>query len=50
MWVCAAKASQLPPSNLHERGVISYVRGTITLLDRPKLEATVCECYRVVKK
>ncbi|MEP7338674.1 MAG: Crp/Fnr family transcriptional regulator [Acidobacteriota bacterium] len=35
---------------LQERGVISYVRGTITLLDRPKLEATVCECYGVVKK
>jgi CRP-like cAMP-binding protein len=35
---------------LQDRGVISYVRGTITLLDRPKLEATVCECYRVVKK
>ncbi len=34
---------------LQARGVISYVRGTITLLDRPGLEATVCECYRVVK-
>jgi CRP-like cAMP-binding protein len=34
---------------LQQRGIISYVRGTITLLDRPKLEATVCECYRVVK-
>lgn len=34
---------------LQERGVISYVRGTITLLDRPGLEATVCECYSVVK-
>ena len=34
---------------LQERRVISYVRGTITLLDRPGLEATVCECYSVVK-
>lgn len=34
---------------MQERGVISYVRGTITLLDRAKLEATVCECYRVVR-
>lgn len=34
---------------LQGRGVISYVRGTITLLDRPALEAMVCECYRVVK-
>lgn len=35
---------------LQQRGIISYVRGTITLLDRPGLEATVCECYRVVKR
>lgn len=34
---------------LQEQNMITYVRGTITLLDRPKLEATVCECYRVVK-
>ncbi len=39
----------LAAKQLQARGVISYVRGTITLLDRPKLEATVCECYRVVK-
>jgi CRP-like cAMP-binding protein len=35
--------------HLQEQGVITYVRGTITLLDRPRLEATVCECYQVVK-
>jgi CRP-like cAMP-binding protein len=34
---------------LQQREIISYIRGTITLLDRAKLEATVCECYRVVK-
>lgn len=39
----------LAAKHLQARGIISYVRGTITLLDRPKLEATVCECYRVVK-
>jgi len=39
----------LAARHLQERGVISYVRGTITLLDRPKLEAFVCECYQVVK-
>ncbi len=35
--------------HLQEQGIISYVRGTITLLDRARLEAMVCECYRVVK-
>lgn len=34
---------------LQEQGIISYVRGTITILDRKRLEAAVCECYQVVK-
>jgi CRP-like cAMP-binding protein len=34
---------------LQEQGLISYVRGRIQLLDQRRLEATVCECYRVVK-
>jgi CRP-like cAMP-binding protein len=35
--------------HLQDAGTISYVRGHIKILDRPKLEETVCECYRVVK-
>jgi CRP-like cAMP-binding protein len=35
--------------HLQDAGAISYVRGRIQILDRPKLEETVCECYRVVK-
>src|SRR5581483_2922248 len=34
---------------LQDDGAISYVRGRIQILDREKLEAAVCECYRVVK-
>jgi CRP-like cAMP-binding protein len=30
--------------------VIDYSRGKITVLDRAKLEAEVCECYSVVKR
>jgi len=35
---------------LQAAGLIHYRRGRITVLDRPKLEARVCECYAVVKK
>lgn len=35
--------------NLQRAGLIDYSRGHITVLDRPGLEARVCECYQVVK-
>jgi CRP-like cAMP-binding protein len=35
---------------LQAAGAISYVRGKITVLDRPLLERTCCECYAVVRK
>ena len=34
---------------LDKLGVIKYRRGHITVLDRARLEALTCECYRVVK-
>jgi CRP-like cAMP-binding protein len=35
---------------LRDSGVIEYSRGHIKVLNRPKLEQHVCECYAVVKK
>ena len=35
---------------LQEDGLIQYSRGHIKVLDRPKLEERVCECYAVVRK
>jgi CRP-like cAMP-binding protein len=33
---------------LSEAGAISYVRGVISVLDRPKLESAACECYEII--
>ncbi len=35
---------------LQAEGLVEYSRGRITVLDRKRLEARVCECYAVVKK
>ena len=35
---------------LQKLGVITYHRGMISVLDRPKLEELCCECYSVVKR
>jgi hypothetical protein len=34
---------------LQTRGLISYSRGRISVLDRAGLERLTCECYAVVK-
>jgi CRP-like cAMP-binding protein len=34
---------------LQDLGVIEYSRGKITVLNRPRLEALSCECYKVVR-
>lgn len=36
--------------NLQRAGLIEYHRGHIKLIDRPAMEARVCECYGVVKR
>lgn len=35
--------------SLQAAGIIRYVRGRITVLDRPRLEGRTCECYEVVR-
>jgi CRP-like cAMP-binding protein len=35
---------------LQKEGVIKYTRGRINILDRTRLEANSCECYRLVRE
>ncbi len=35
-------------AGLYRTGIIRHVRGRVTIVDRPALEAKSCECYRVV--
>jgi CRP-like cAMP-binding protein len=35
---------------LQKKGLISYSRGRLTVLDRQKLEETACECYWIVRE
>jgi CRP-like cAMP-binding protein len=35
--------------HLQKAGVLGYHQGCLTILDRPGLEARVCECYQVVQ-
>jgi CRP-like cAMP-binding protein len=35
---------------LQKAGMISYTRGVIHVLDRPRLEESSCECYDVVRR
>lgn len=36
--------------NLRERGVISYARGQVRIVNRQALEQSACECYRALNK
>lgn len=35
---------------LQKAGIISYTRGSITVLDRPRLEQMSCECYGIMRQ
>jgi Crp-like helix-turn-helix domain len=45
MWGVRREGVTVAAGRLQDSGAISYVRGHIKILDRKKLEETVCECY-----
>jgi Mn-dependent DtxR family transcriptional regulator len=40
----------LVASTIQKAGYIKYTRGKITIFDREGLEATSCECYKIIKR
>jgi CRP-like cAMP-binding protein len=37
-------------SHLQDAGIISYTRGSVTILNRPKLEEASCDCYEIIQQ
>jgi CRP-like cAMP-binding protein len=35
---------------LQKAGIISYTRGSVTVVDRRKLEKAACDCYAIVRR
>jgi CRP-like cAMP-binding protein len=35
---------------LHDERMIAYSRGNVTIVDRPKLEETACDCYQIIEQ
>ena len=35
---------------LQKAGLIGYRHGCVTILDRPGLESSACECYSIVRR
>ena len=36
-------------SILQKAGMITYTRGNVTILNKPKLEEAACECYQIIQ-
>jgi CRP-like cAMP-binding protein len=54
---CIARMLGVPRTNvsmtanpLQQRGLISYSRGRIEIINRQRLEQVACECYRAIKR
>jgi len=35
---------------LQKAGLISYIRGSVKILDRNRLQEAVCECYEILQR
>lgn len=44
------KSVTLAAQSMQAAGLIRYHRGTIQIVDRPRLEKATCECYAIVKE
>jgi CRP-like cAMP-binding protein len=37
-------------SVLQKAGMITYTRGNVTILDKPKLTEAACDCYEIIQR
>lgn len=44
------EAINIAAGGLQRQGVISYKRGTLTMIHRPGLEALACSCYELIRQ
>jgi CRP-like cAMP-binding protein len=44
------EAVNIAARDLQSRGLISYKRGHLAVIDRPGLEAAACPCYKLIKQ
>jgi CRP-like cAMP-binding protein len=40
----------LAASTMQKKGILEYKRGAVKILDRPRLQASACECYQVIEQ
>jgi hypothetical protein len=36
-------------STLQKAGLIAYTRGNVTILDKPRLRESACDCYEIIQ-
>jgi CRP-like cAMP-binding protein len=43
------EAISIAAGSLKKKGIITYIRGNIRIIDRPGLEAAACKCYSIIR-
>jgi len=50
MLGCRRASVTIAAGVLQKKGMIAYSRGSVSILNRQKLEAAACNCYKVIEQ